>query len=417
MAETHIRIGRYRYLVVAVIWLAFFFGGFDRAAISLLLTDTVFLQAMGIEGSPERQGLLMTLLLLPYAISNILLGPTADRWGPKKVLMLMTGFWTVAAVWMGAINTYLLMLFGRLVRGTAEGPLFPVANRYIRYWFPPQERGGANAIWTSGQRVGMTLAIPVLSMAIGMWGWQSAFFLQAVSILILVIPAVFFLTADTPEEMTGVGEKERDFIIAGHTAESTKGESGGLSALLHNYRFWLMVIYHFTVLASFAGLTTWLPKYLREVRGFDVGQMVLFTSLPYLGSFLSSLLFGFLSDRIGNRAAFCTLSLAGSALCIGLAALVDDPVFSALLMALGMVMWGIGPPIFYAIMQRIVPGPIMATGIGIDNGLANLGAAMAPTVIGLLIASTGNYLSGLLFLTALGLIGAAGTAMLALQKY
>ena len=97
--------------------------------------------------------------------------------------------------------------------------------------------------------------------------------------------------------------------------------------------------------------------------------------------------------------------------------MAPDPVVSALLMLLGMMMWGISPPIFYAIMQRIVPAPIMAAGIGIDNGLANLGAAMAPAVIGFLIASTGSYLAGLLFLTALGVIGAAGAAVLALQKY
>ena len=412
-------IGRYRYLVVAVIWLVFFFGGFDRAAISLLLTDPGFLREMGLEGSPERQGLLMSLLLLPYAFSNILLGPTADHWGPRKVLTLMTGFWSVAAIWMGAISSYIPMLFGRVVRGTAEGPLFPVANRYIRFWFPLSERGGANAIWTSGQRIGMTLAVPLLSAAIGMWGWRSALFLQAVSILILVVPSVWFLTADAPEDMVGIGETERNYIVEGRTIEKGKGEGerSNLSNLLHNYRFWLMVTYHFAVLATFSGLTTWLPKYLREARGFDVGQMVLFASLPYLGSFFSSLLFGFLSDRIGNRAALCTLSLAGAAVSIGLAAVVPDPIVSALLIVLGMIMWGMSPPIFYAIMQRIVPGPIMATGIGIDNGLANFGAALAPAVIGFLIAATGSYLSGLLFLAAMGLIGAAGTAVLAIQRY
>jgi ACS family glucarate transporter-like MFS transporter len=203
--SVRIHAGRYRYLVVAVIWLAFFFGGFDRAAISLLLTDPGFLREMGLEGSPERQGLLMTFLLLPYALSNILLGPTADHWGPRKVLTLMTGFWAVAAIWMGATGSYFLMLVGRVVRGTAEGPLFPVANRYIRFWFPLSERGGANAIWTSGQRVGMTLAVPLLSVAIGMWGWRSAFYLQAVFVLILVVPSVWFLGADAPENRVGIG--------------------------------------------------------------------------------------------------------------------------------------------------------------------------------------------------------------------
>ena len=411
--------GRYRYLVVAVIWITFFFCSFDRAAISLLLVDPGFLQDMGLEGSPEKQGLLMTFLLLPYALSNIFLGHTADRWGPRKVLTVMTSFWSVAAIWMGSISSYSLMLVGRVMRGTAEGPLFPLTNRYIRYWFPPRERGGANAIWTSGQRVGMTLAIPLLTLAIATWGWRSALFLQAAFIFSLVVPMVWFLTADAPEKMARVGAREREYIAKAQGTEMGKaaGGSGDLSALLRNYRFWLMVTYHFAVLASFSGLITWLPKYLREARGFDVRQMVLFASLPYLGSFLSSLIFGFLSDRIGRRATICTVSLTGTAVSIGLAALVADPVVSALLIVVGMITWGMGTPVYYAIMQRIVPAPIMATGIGIDNGLANFGSAMAPAVVGFLIAATGSFLAGLLFLAVVGLIGAIGAAVLAIQKY
>lgn len=413
------RLGRRRYRVVIVIWAVFLLGGFDRAAISLLLVDPGFLRDMGLTGNPERQGLLMSFLLLPYALSNILLGQTADRWGPRRVLTLMTGFWSLAAVWMGSVGSFAAMLAGRVARGTAEGPLFPVANRFIRYWFPPWERGGANAIWTSGQRVGMTLAVPLLSLAIGIWGWRSAFFLQALFLLLVAVPAIWTLTADAPEKMAGIGTAERDYIEKNRGTDSVRGAGGGsdLSALMGNYRFWLMVVYHFAVLATFAGLTTWLPKYLKEARGFDMGGMVLYTSLSYLGSFISSILFGFLSDRIGRRATVCALSSAGAAACIGFAALASDPVLSAVLMTVGMVLWGVGPPIFYAIMQRIVPAPIMATGIGIDNGLANLGAAMAPAVIGLLIAATGSYMAGLLFLSVLGLVGSAGVAVLAVQKY
>jgi sugar phosphate permease len=410
-------VGRYRYLVVAVIWTAFFFGGFDRAAFSLFLVDHDFLRAMGLEGSPERQGLLMTFLLLPYAFSNIFLGHTADRWGPRKVFTLMTGFWAVAAIWMGAIGSYILMLVGRVARGTAEGPLFPVANRYIRSWFPPSERGGANAIWTSGQRVGMAVGVPLLSLAIGMWGWRSALLLQAAFILILVAPAIWFLTADAPEAMTRVGAGERDIIRNGRAAETITGAGGDLSSLVHNYRFWLMVIYHFAVLATFSGLTTWLPKYLRDERAFTTNGMVLFASLPHLGSFLSSLVSGFLSDHIGRHGVLCAVSLASAAIAIGVAALVPNPMASALLMVVGMVMWGMGTPVYYSIMQRIVPGPIMATGIGIDNGLANFGSALAPAVIGFLIAATGSYLAGLLFLAVVGLIGAAGATVLAVQRY
>jgi MFS family permease len=171
------------------------------------------------------------------------------------------------------------------------------------------------------------------------------------------------------------------------------------------------------VLATFSGLVTWLPRYLKDARGFAVSQMVLFASIPYLGSFLSSLVFGFLSDRIGRRTVLCTLSLWGAATSIAIAALVPNPIVSGLLMVWGMIMWGMGTPVYYAIMQSIVPAPIMATGIGIDNGLANFGSAMAPAIIGFLIAATGSYVAGLLFIAALGIIGAGGTAVLAIQRY
>ena len=206
------RVGRYRYVVVAVIWIAFLLWAFDRTGLSLLLTDRGFLKEMGLEGSPGKQGLLMTFLLLPYALSNIFFGPAADRFGPRKVLTLMAGLWTVAALWMGAISSYPMMLIGRVTRGIAEGPLLPLTNRYIRYWFPPSERGGANAIWTSGQRVGMTFAVPLLSLVLGLWGWRSVFFLQAVLILILVIPSIWFLTGDAPEKMARVGMRERNYV-------------------------------------------------------------------------------------------------------------------------------------------------------------------------------------------------------------
>ncbi len=413
------RVGKYRYVVVAVIWVTFLFWAFDRTAISLLLADHGFLREMGLEGSHARQGLLMTFLLLPYALSNIFFGQFADRWGPRRVLTVMTGLWSIAAIWMGLISSYAMMLIGRVIRGASEGPLFPVANRYIRYWFPPSERGGANAIWTSGQRVGMTFAVPLLTLVLSLWGWRSLFFLQLGLLLLLVLPGVWFLTADAPEQMARVGAGERDYLMQGRPSGTGKSASGSahLSDLLHNYRFWLMVVYHFALLAAQSGLITWLPKYLRDARGFDVRGMVLFTSLPYLGSFLSSLVFGFLSDRIGRRAALCALGLSGCAICTGLAALVADPIGSGLLMVLGMTLWGMGTPVYYAIMQGIIPAPIVATGIGIDNGLANFGSAMAPAVIGVLISATGSYTAGLCFISALGLLGAAGAAVLARQRY
>ncbi len=413
------RIGHYRYLVITVAWLALLMSAFDRSNVSLLLADPTFLRDMGLEGSPERQGLVMTALLLPYALSNIFLSPTADSFGPRRVLAVMAGFWSVAALWLGLAASYPMLLAGRFLRGAAEGPLFPIANRYVRNWFPPAERGGANAIWTGGQRLGLALSVPILAAVIGTLGWRASFFLQAGLAALVTLPAVWCLAADRPEATGRVGEAERAHIVAGRRGDGGKAASGkrSLGDLVANHRYWLAVAYHFTSLAVYFGLITWLPKYLKDARGFDVGQMVLFAALPHLLSTAAGLGFGFLSDRFGRRAAVCAISMAGASAAVWLSALAPDPMVSALLMVLGFGFWGAGPPAYYAIMQRIVPSTIMATGIGIDNGLANFGSAMAPVAVGILIGATGSYMAGLLLLAGMGIAGSVAAVVLALQRY
>lgn len=406
-------------MIVMVAWLVLLVGAFDKANISLLLADPSFLKEMALEDSPERQGLVMTLLLLPYALSGIFLSFSADRWGPRRVLSAMVAAWGLAALLLGNASSYLALLFGRALRGIAEGPLFPIANRYVRSWFPSSERGGANAIWTSGQRLGLGLAVPTMAAVIAIWGWRASFFIQAALFGLLLLPAVWFFTADTPREMRRVGEAERRHIAEGlkPAAAGEQIANGGLRELLRNYRYWLAVAHHFAMLAVYNGLITWLPKYLKDVRGFDLAAMVFFASLPHLLSMASGLGFGFLSDRLGRRAVYCSCSLSGAALCVALAALSPDPVWSALLVVLGFGVWGIGAPAYYVIMQRLIPGRIMATGVGIDNGISNIGSALAPAAVGYLIGATGSYLPGLLFLAALGMAGALAAGVLAWQKY
>ena len=413
------QVGRYRYALIAVLWVVFCLAAFDRASISVLLVDPAFLDEMGLRGDPQRQGLLMTLLLVPYALANVLLSPLADWWGPRRVFAAMAAAWAGAAAVMGTAGSFATMILGRILRGAAEGPLFPVANRYVKYWFPPNERGRANGIWLTGQPLGLAGAVPLLTLIIFAWGWRAAFFLQVALLLALALPVVWFLTADTPAKSPRVGAAERDHIAAGTAAEPTAAGrwQSGLGSLLGNYRYWLAVTFHLATLAVYNGLATWLPQYLHAERGFDLTGMAFFAALPYLGSTGTTLVFGFVSDRYARRAVFCTLGLAGAALGITLAAVAPDPVLSALLIALGFVAWGITMPNYYAIIQRIVPAGIVATGSGIDNGLANLGSSLAPLAFGVLIASTGSYMPGLLLLAGVGLAGALAAFVLAWQRY
>ena len=145
--------------------------------------------------------------------------------------------------------------------------------------------------------------------------------------------------------------------------------------------------------------------------------MALFASLPYLLSTATTFAFGFVSDRFTRKAPFCAVGLAVAGLGIMLAAYAPDPLLSAILITLGSAIWGIATPAYYAISQRIIPSAIVATGTGIDNGLANLGASAIPLVVGWLIAVTDSYFAGLMLLAFAGFLGALAMVVLALQRY
>jgi len=50
------------------------------------------------------------------------------------------------------------------------------------------------------------------------------------------------------------------------------------------------------------------------------------------------------------------------------------------------------------------------------NGVASLGSALMPMVVGYLIERTGSYSAGLTFLVGMGILGATSAAVLMMKK-
>jgi sugar phosphate permease len=44
-----------------------------------MMADNTFLQEMGIVGQPVQMGMLMTVFVVAYGVSNVVLSPPGDR--------------------------------------------------------------------------------------------------------------------------------------------------------------------------------------------------------------------------------------------------------------------------------------------------------------------------------------------------
>ena len=361
----------------------------------------------------------MSVFLFVYAGSNMVLGTLGDRVGARRMMGGALVVWGVAAAVMGFAASYPAMLAGRALRGIGEGPTFPMMARYVRNWFLPTERGRANSIWLLGHDVGPALALPLALVLMSSFGWRSVLFFQALVAIGIVLPMLVFFTADRPSDSPWVGTAEVIYVERTQLAENGAplGWIPSVRLIVGHVDYWLIVAFHTCQLALFAGLTTWLPKYLADERGFDVQAAAFWGSLPYVVGAAAMIGFAFISDRVQRRAPFCVFSKLATAALVLAATYSPWNEASAVLFALVMGAWSLSPPLYYAILQRIAPPGAMGAASGLDNGLANVGAAFAPALIGYLIAVTGNYLAGLLILAASSVAAALFMVVLWLRGY
>jgi len=314
-------------------------------------------------------------------------------------------------------------MVARLLLGVGEGVHWPVQMKYVKNWFPPQERGKANSAWQFGIYIGPALAMPFFTWLISSVGWRDSFFILAVSTLIPMV-LIWFFTTDKPSEHKGVNQAELEYIENGLRMESEgKAELGGLSfkesvkLFIFNYRYWLLVAYFFCNASGMWGIFAWLPSYLKVARGFSWAQMGALASLPYAAGAVSLMIFGYLTDKTGRRAPFCALGMLGMSAGIYFAAYATDNLTAAYLLAFAVAANAAALPATWSLCQEIVPSRALGAGAGLMNGIGSAGGALAPVVIGYIISVTGSYIGGLMYLVALTFTAALCMLGLVIQKY
>jgi sugar phosphate permease len=300
---------------------------------------------------------------------------------------------------------------------------WPMQSKYVKNWFPPHERGKANAVWVVGLMAGPAIAMPFLTWAIQSYGWRTSFFIL-VAFGLLPLMLLWFWTTDYPHQHKGANQAERDLIEEGQRAETELEAQAGhttvwenMKVFIFNYRFWLVTLYYFCLASIFWGTMAWLPSYLKVARGFSWAAMGAWASLPYILGVASVLASGYISDWMGRRAPICVVSMLGAAAGIYFGAFAPDNTTAAILLSVGIASIGLGIAPAWAMVQRIVPGKAIGAGAGMMNGVSNGGSAFSPVLIGFFISATGSYVGGLMFLVGLGLFAACCAAILSYQKY
>ena len=137
-------------------------------------------------------------------------------------------------------------------------------------------------------------------------------------------------------------------------------------------------------------LLAWLPKYLGEVKHFELMQVGFVSSLPFLGGVMGNVVGGWFSDRILDRRRKPTMMISAVATCLMMIALVYAPngllAVSLLLFATGFLL-NIGYSSFSVYSMGLTTRKTYPVAASVVNTAGQAGGAMAPLIAGILLDS------------------------------
>ena len=154
-------IGRYRWVICALIFLATTINYIDRQILALIKE---FLDRE-LGWSNEQFGLVNSAFQGAYAVGLFAFGWFIDRYGTKLGYAVSIAAWSVAAVSHALVGSVAGFFGARVFLGVSEGGNFPAAIKGVALWFPRNERAFATAIFNSGTNVGAIVAPALVSGA------------------------------------------------------------------------------------------------------------------------------------------------------------------------------------------------------------------------------------------------------------
>lgn len=391
-ATTRPRRVKTRHIILAVMCLMYFISYIDR--VNIAVAAPLIRHEMGLTST--QLGLVFSAFAYPYAVMQIIGGWLSDKYGPKRVLAVLSVIWGVATFATGFAGSVTMLVLLRFALGVGEGGAFPTATRAFTYWMPVSERGFAQGITHSFARLGGAVTPPLVLAVVAAGGWRDAFLLLGVASLAWTVLYVCVFTNSpeqhrriTPEETAEIGYRVGDCDRAKHAATPW-------GKLVH--RMWLVTFVDFCYGWMLWVYLTWLPSYLKEARGFDLKQLALFTALPLLAGVIGDTLGGVVSDKLYKitgrlrfaRCAVLVTGLGGSLAFLLPMVSASNAMTAVMLLSASFFFLEITNPVLWTLPLDIA-GKYAGTAGGMMNTGFGVAGMVSPVVFGYLIGKTGSY--------------------------
>jgi MFS family permease len=346
---------------------------------------------------PAGLGFATGLFFWGYIILQIPAGRLASTWSPKRVLLCLLLLWSSISLTTALVNTPIELAINRFALGLSEGGVLTCTLVLIRNWFTKAERARANALFLLTFPIGPMIAGPISGLILAYSHWRWMFVIEA-------IPGLFWSLVwwwaidDRPEDAKWLPERERADLIQKLAAEeddATVKISGHWLSTLWHPTVLLLALYNFLALMAEWGVNFWFPTVLKET-GLPIGIVGLLTAVPSVLGIIMMMLVASSSDRLRERKWHMIAATAAAGVPLLILHFTGGGVWATVIclsIATGAFLGRFGP--FWTLPGEVLPASVAGVGIGLINGVGNLGGTVGPYFFGVVKTHTGSFLLAL----------------------
>jgi MFS family permease len=335
----------------------------------------------------------ISLYFFTAGVAGILVGQQVDKFGPTRLLVsgsLVVGF---SFLLLGRVQTlwqlravYLLMAIGW--SGTSSIPV----NALIINWFI-LKRGQAMSLVMTGLSLGGIVMVPLAAFLISRWGLKVALPILGSLFWVVIIPLAVLVIKQRPSDM-GQFPDGRSAPLSpgrgtvGHLSYASQMRGWTRREAMGTVAFWAIVAAFFLAMTCQVSYLVHQVSFLSKFLGLAGAASAV--SITAAASVVGRLSMGAFIDRLDKRHVTMGLFIMQGIAVLGLAYSNHIAVLYLGTMTFGLTMGCV------VMMQSLIIGECFgmksfATVSGLAGVFVQVGAAIGPTIAGVIYDATKSY--------------------------
>ncbi len=322
--------------------------------------------------SNAQVGYLTSAFLGFYMIAAPFVGPLADRYSRKLIIVLGALFWSGLTLLTAVTHNYTELLIRHTLVGIGEATFVTIAPTFVADLFSEQKRGRILGVFYLAIPVGSAAGYLLGGNLAPHHGWRFPFYIAAIPGFVLAL-AVLFLKEPERGQFDSLKETP---------------ERGTILGLARNPAFLTATLGMAAMTFSLGGIQVWMPKFLYSERHYTLeAANFAFGIIIVIDGIVAALAGGWLGDYLLKRMKSSYYLVSAASMLLGIpfmivALFVQGPLMiPAIAIAAFFLLLNTAP--LNAAVINSVGAHIRATAIAVNIFIIHiLGDVPSPTMMG-----------------------------------